>query len=136
MPLPRIVKDIMRRKVVTIEDSRPLIDAARLMVKKKSEGKGIGSVVVKRRGKVVGILTERDFIEKVSARGLNVRKAKIKDVMSHPVVTCTPNMLISRAAELMYKRKVRHLPVLKGNRLVGIVASYDLVTYGWTCAVG
>lgn len=71
------VRDVLKREVVTIDASKSLIEAARLMVEKKVAGKGIGSVVVTRREKVVGIVTERGFLEKVALQGLDVRKIRV-----------------------------------------------------------
>jgi len=126
----------MRREVVTLDESKHLIDVARLMVGKRIARKGIGSVVITRKGKAVGIITERDFIEKVAVRGLDVRKVKVRDVMSSPIISCSPETTISEAAGIMGKQGIRHLLVMKKEKLVGIIAAYDLVIYGWTGAIG
>jgi len=126
----------MRREVVTLDESKHLIDVARLMVGRRIARKGIGSVVITRKGKAVGIITERDFIEKVAVRGLDVKKVKVRDVMSSPIISCSPETTISEATGIMGKRGIRHLLVMKKEKLVGIIAAYDLVIYGWTGAIG
>jgi CBS domain-containing protein len=130
------VKDIMRKKVATLDESKHLIDVAKLMVGHKVAGKGIGSVVITKKGRAVGIVTERDFIEKIAVRGLDVRKVRVRNIMSSPIISCSPETTISEAAGIMGKRGIRHLLVMEGNKLVGIIAAYDLVIYGWTGAIG
>jgi CBS domain-containing protein len=135
--LPQVrVKDIMRKKVVTLDESKHLIDVAKFMVGHKVAGKGIGSVVITRKGRAVGIVTERDFIEKIAVRGLDVRKIRVREVMSSPIVSCTPETTISEAAGIMGKNGIRHLLVMEGDKVFGMIAAYDLVIYGWTGAIG
>ncbi|MCS4541688.1 MAG: CBS domain-containing protein [Euryarchaeota archaeon] len=116
------VESIMIKDVVTIEPGKSLSDAARLMTERK-----IGSLVVIEEDKVRGIVTESDFLKAV-AKGIEISEAKVKDTMSSPVIICSPNTTIKEAAELMKNKGVRHLPVIKGEKLVGIVSSHDIVS--------
>lgn len=113
----------MVKSLVTIDADKPVIDAARLMKKHK-----IGSVIVTKDERIVGILTERDMVDRVVSSGLNVKKMKVGSVMSYPIITCSMNASVSEAIQIMENYKVRHLPVVdkKGN-IVGIISSKDVV---------
>ena len=118
------VKEIMVTNVIIISPDRTLSEAARLM-----EEKDIGSLIVIDRERVTGILTERDFL-RIAAKGYDSRTAKVHEGMSKPVVTCEPMTTITDAFVLMRTHKVRHLPVIEGDRLVGVVSLRDLISVG------
>jgi len=119
------VREIMVTEVVTITPDRNIAEAAKLM-----EEKGIGSVIVVENNKVVGIITERDFL-RLAAAGYDVRTTKVRDAMTKPPVVCEPSMKIADVYVLMRNRRVRHLPVVgKNGELVGIVGFRDLITHG------
>jgi len=123
---PSKISDIMTKNVVTIDVSRPIIEGAKLMAESKVGGKGIGSLVVTRDSAVIGIVTERDYLERAVVKGIDVKRMPIKEIMSSPVITCSSKASIIEAARLMREYRVRHLPVLDDGKLVGIVAGYDL----------
>jgi len=119
------VKEIMVTEVVTITPDQSVTEAARLM-----EEKRIGSVIVVENNKVVGIITERDFL-RLAAAGYDAKTTKVEDGMTKPPVVCEPSMKIADAYSLMRNRRVRHLPVVgKNGQLVGIVGFRDLITHG------
>ncbi len=126
MRIPTLAKDIMTKDVITIDPDRTLVEAARLMAEKN-----IGSLVVVERGKTIGIITERDFLQVVS-RTLNVEKVKVREIMSKPVVTCEPETRLVDLVSLMQKRRIRHVPIVKKGKLIGMVSSFDLACYGIT----
>jgi len=115
------VNDIMTRKVKTLDASSTILDAALLMDKSK-----IGSVVVTNRGSAVGIITEGD-ISRAVARRLDCDNLKLKEIMSHPLITAKREMRIEEAAKLMAEANVKKLPVLDYGRLVGMVTQTDIV---------
>ena len=116
------VRETMVRKVVTAGPQASLTTAARLMVENK-----IGSIVILERGRIVGIITESDFMRFASA-GCNMEQSKVKDFMRRKVVSCEPSCRIVDAIMLMKKRRVRHLPIAtKTKRLLGIVSLRDLM---------
>ncbi len=119
---PSIVKNVMARPVVTVETGSPIYDAAKIMSEK-----GIGSVVVAEKGKYVGIVTERDIIQRVVAKGLDASKVRAKDIMSKALITVNGNTPIIKAIRIMEKNKVRRLLVVEKKRLVGIVTQRDLL---------
>lgn len=118
------VKEIMITNVATTSPDRTLAEAAKIM-----EEKNIGSLVVIDRERVVGILTERDFL-RLAAKGYDSRTAKVSDGMSKPAVTCEPMTTITEAFVLMRTHMVRHLPVIEKERLVGIISLRDLISIG------
>lgn len=116
------VSDFMTKKVVTVSPEASVLDASHLMA-----DKNIGSVVVVEGTVPIGIITERDVIASVVSKHLSPDKTFVKDVMSKPLVTCTPECNIDEAATLMQAHKIKHLPVVKGGALVGIFTTYDLM---------
>ncbi len=118
------VEDIMTANVVTMGSEESAYMAAKLMSEKK-----VGSViVVDDEGKPVGIITEEDLIRRVLASRRDPETTRARDIMSHPLITVDSGMSLREAAELMARRGIGHLPVVKKGRLVGIVAEFDIIT--------
>lgn len=121
------VSEILRRKgpgVVTIAPEASVLDAARLM-----NAHRIGSVVVAAgvdRSEVVGILTERDVLTRVVADERDPRTTKVSDVMTSPVLDCTPQTDIDQLRATMQQRRIRHMPVRDAGALCGMVSIGDL----------
>lgn len=112
----------MKRKVVTIDEKASLAKTVDVMQKNE-----VGSVVVTRNRKAVGIITERDII-KLITRHRKTRSAKAKDIMSTPMIAAAPNVEMLEAVEFMVKKKIKKLPIVEGERLVGIVTFTDFAT--------
>jgi len=87
----------------------------------------VGAVVVTARGEVRGIFTERDYLRRIALEGRTSRETRVRDVMTRDLVTVTPDMSVDQCLALMTGRKIRHLPVLNGDDLVGIVSIGDCV---------
>lgn len=115
------VKDIMTKEVVTIEANKTVFEAAELMTQK-----GLGCLVVVIKGFPVGILTERDIVRRIVAKRAPLDQ-KITEVMTKTVITVEPETSLKEAARVMSTNKIHRLPVLKQNKLVGIVAASDFV---------
>jgi CBS domain-containing protein len=113
----------MSTKVITVNASEKVGTALRLMVKHK-----IGSVVVVEKGKPVGILTERDVSIRI-AKGQNPRGLLLKKMMSKPLVTIRPSMEVWEAVELMVRNDILRMPVIDGDKLVGMVTERDILRY-------
>lgn len=92
-------------------------------------GKRIGAAPVTKGGVLLGILSERDVLYCLQAEGAAVLEKPVSEVMTAPAITVTPADSILGALALMTRRRIRHLPVLDGERLVGIVSIGDLVKY-------
>lgn len=87
----------------------------------------IGAAVVAEQGRVVGIVSERDVVRRLRDRGSNLLASAVEDIMTADVFTCSPDDTVDQLAELMTQRRIRHVPVLDGDRLVGIVSIGDVV---------
>jgi len=116
-----LIGQIMRRDVQTVAPSDPLKYALERML-----SKDIGNVVAVENEVPVGIVTERDILRKI-AKGEDVPKLLVRDIMSSPVVTVTPKNNGIEALEIMHRKNIRRLPVVDEGRLVGIVTQKDLV---------
>ena len=106
-----------------MESSGNVAAAAQTMVQHN-----IGSVVVVEGSKPVGIITERDITKQV-VKGEEVLKGPVDDVMTKALVTAQPNMPIQEAFELMLMKKIRRLPIVENNSIVGIVTEKDLMRW-------
>lgn len=115
------VKDAMTVKVVTVGPSKTVAKAAEMMTEN-----GIGSLVIVRKSKPIGIVTERDLLEKVVSSDLKPSEVRVSNVMSKPLITATPNDDMLDAMRTMVKNRIRRLPVVKGEELVGIVTAQDV----------
>jgi len=118
------VKEVMTREVCTAEKDETLLDASRKMLEF-----GVGSVIVVENGRPIGIVTERDIIEKVVSRNKIPSKVKLKDIMSTPLITIKPTTSLRSAADIMRKKGIRRLPVIDDNgNLVGIITDSDILS--------
>ena len=115
------VSTIMSTKVVTVKTTDKVAKALGLMVRHK-----IGSVIVLDKAKPVGILTERDISTRV-AKGQNLKTMPLKNAMSKPLVTALPSMEIEDAVAEMVRKDIRRLPIVEGDKLVGMVTERDIM---------
>lgn len=118
------VNDILARKATTIHSVNAgdtVLAAARLMNDHK-----IGSVVVMLDDKMVGILTERDILTRVVAEQRDPTATKVGEVMTRKLLTCRPTTRLNEARKVMRERRIRHLPVVDNDRLVGMLSIGDL----------
>jgi len=117
-----LVRDIMRRNVKTVrtDDS---VHAAVLKMNKFQ----IGSVIVTNSGRAVGIITERNILERIVEPRLDPGTIWAKDIMSSPLVTVDPNDAVEEAAKIMAQKRIKKLPVVEGDKIVGVVSTSDIV---------
>jgi len=116
--IPKIkVRDVMIPAINVIEAERTVREACIMM-----DRLGVGSLLVEREGKLVGIVTERDFVVRVLATGLDHSKTKVGDVMSYPVIAVSPDSPIEEAVALMLSHGFRRLPVVDlEGKLLGMI---------------
>jgi CBS domain-containing protein len=119
--MPEIVKNIMTREVMTINDDSTVVDAARVMTENR-----ISSLIVERDQSAVGIVSERDFVRKVCSKDLLSSKVLVSEIMSNIAVTAEPDTPLEVAVQRMINHKIRRLPVLDKGRIIGIVTVTDL----------
>lgn len=111
------------RDVVTMSPSATVSEAARVLAEKR-----IGALVmVDAENAVIGILSERDIVRTVAAKGASCLDERIADVMTLKVLTCDEDTAIDQVMEMMTLNRFRHIPVCDGPRLVGIVSIGDVV---------
>ncbi len=115
------VKDVMKTNIVSAESSSSIKEAAQMMEENK-----VGCIIVLEDAMPIGILTERDFVNRVAAKEKSVSEP-ISDIMSSPLTTIDPEETVWEAAELMKSKKIHKLPVKQGNSIVGILTTSDLV---------
>jgi CBS domain-containing protein len=115
------IGDVMRTRVITVNTG----DSARLAVLRMLE-EGVGSVAVCEEGRLVGIFTERDVLG-LAGDGTDLDAVRIGDVMTREPLTVDAGVAVLDAARLMGERRVRHLPVVEGELLLGMVGIRDIL---------
>ena len=121
------VRSLLRKKspnVWTIGPDASVYDAVALMADKQ-----IGALPVVYGGRLAGIISERDYARKIILRGRNSRETKVREIMMDPVLFVNPQKSVEECMRLMTDRKVRHLPVVEGETVVGIISIGDLVNW-------
>lgn len=121
------IRDVLERKgntVLTIDRGASVLDAIGTMSKAN-----IGALVITSDDRPAGIFTERDYLRKIALQGRSSRETQVEQVMSSPLITVAPTDPCRTAMEMMTERRCRHLPVLDGDDMVGIVSLGDLVKY-------
>jgi len=115
------VKDVMTNKIVSI-DSNETIESA----SKKYRDFKIGCLMITDEDNIVGIVTERDFIERTICMGIDPKTTKIKEIMSSDIKTINSDDRIADAVDLLKQNKIKKLPVVSDNRIVGIITITDI----------
>jgi len=116
------LRKIMVENVITVKPNDTIKKAAELMNLHE-----ISSLIVVDSGKPVGIITERDMLNRVLNKSTITTEAMVAEIMSKPVVTASPNMRAGDAAKLMIQRNIKKLPIVENGRLVGLVSLTDLL---------
>ncbi len=115
--MPKVIQDIMTKKIVTIKQEKTGLDAAKSMN---------DSLIVENDQKHIGIITERDIVSKICCKDLQPSKVNVADIMSDIRVYANPSTPIEVAVQRMINHKIRRLPVIEGGKIVGIVTVTDL----------
>ena len=122
------VSGILARKKVSsvwsIGPNATVIDAIRFM-----DEKNVGALPVVDNGKLVGIVSERDYTRKVILKGRSSKDTPVSDIMTRELVTVNPRDGVTECMRIMTEKRVRHLPVLEGAELVGILSIGDVVNW-------
>ena len=119
------ISDIIDRKgamVLSVDHEDSVLDAIRLMA-----DVNIGAVLVTQGNLISGIFTERDYLQKVALDSRSSKDTRVSEVMSTPVITARPEDTVQECLEVMTNCRCRHLPVVDGEELLGIVSIGDLV---------
>ena len=122
MILVRSLIDRKGRTLYCVEPEDPVLEAIRQMAEHH-----VGALLVMRGTELQGIISERDYARKVILHGRSSAETPVWQIMSSPVITVTPEQSVQDCMQLMTTRRVRHLPVVEGGRVVGMVSIGDLV---------
>ncbi|MGH8658916.1 MAG: CBS domain-containing protein [Gammaproteobacteria bacterium] len=122
MKTVRQLLDEKGHEVVSIAAGDSIFEGLKLMAEK-----GIGALVVMDGPKLVGVISERDYARKVILRGRSSNTTPIREIMSAPVVCARPEHTVEECMALVTEKRIRHLPVLQGTELVGMISIGDLV---------
>jgi len=112
------------REIWSIEPAETVYRAIEMMAERS-----VGALLVMSAGRLLGIISERDYARKVILKDRSSRQCLVRDIMTSAVITVTPEDPVDRCMEIMTRHRVRHLPVTQGNEVVGIVTIGDLVKW-------
>lgn len=114
--------EVKGREVYSIAPDAQVIDAIKLMA-----DKSVGALIVLEGGRIVGILSERDYARKVILHGKSSHDLQVREIMTSKVIAVQPGQTVEECMALMTEKRIRHLPVTEGERLVGVLSIGDLV---------
>ena len=121
------IHEILHNKgssVWSISPDTLVYDAIALMA-----DKNIGALLVVEQGKLVGILSERDYTRKIALKGKSSKQTRVKEILSGQVIRVSPAHTVEDCMRLMTDHRIRHLPVLDGDKIMGIISIGDLVNW-------
>ena len=111
--------------VITIDSDSSVMKAVKMMNENE-----IGCLIVTRRGKAVGIVTERDLLARVIAKSKNPKKTRVREIMTKPLISGQPEMDLEEATKLMFKMKIKKLPVVESEgKLAGLITLTDVARF-------
>lgn len=119
------IRDILREKgtkVQSIDPNENVYEALRQM-----DEHGIGALLVMEGNQPIGLFSERDYARKLALRGLRSRETAVRTIMSSPLLTISPDASVQEALSIMTEKFIRHLPVIDGSGVIGMVSIGDLV---------
>jgi CBS domain-containing protein len=110
------------RVIYSVPPDAPVLEAIKLMAER-----GVGALLVMQRDSLLGVVSERDYARKVILKGRSSSETLVSQIMSTPVLTVHPDQSVNDCMRLMTDNRVRHLPVVEGERVVGVLSIGDLV---------
>ena len=121
----RTVNDLMVQKghtVLSITPEATVYEALVAMAKMN-----IGALMVMEGNVLIGVISERDYARKIILKGKASREVPVRDIMSSPVISVSPDASLESALSLMAEKHIRHLPVVKGNSILGVLSMRDVM---------
>jgi len=116
------------RQIWSIHPDATIYDAIKLMAEKN-----VGALLVMKGETLVGIISERDYTRKVFLRGKKSKETRVDEIMSSDVTTTKPSESVDECLRLMTEKHIRHLPVVDGGKVVGVISIGDLVKHVISC---
>ncbi|MBL0124948.1 MAG: CBS domain-containing protein [Betaproteobacteria bacterium] len=120
------VSELFKNRPNTLWSLRPdqsVFDAIKLLAEKS-----VGALIVMENGKLVGIMSERDYTRKIALLGKNSHETKVREIMTTSVLIVTPKTRTRQCMAIMSEKGIRHLPVVDGDTVVGMISIRDLMT--------
>ena len=108
----------------SVSPDATVFDAIKLMAEKN-----IGALLVLASGRLAGVFTERDYTRKVALHGKSSKETRVSEIIAREIVTVTPDYSVEDCMRLMTEKRVRHLPVVEGVTVVGVISIGDLVNW-------
>ena len=121
----RTVRQLLESKpaeIIAISPDAPVIDAIRLMAERR-----VGALVVMEGARLAGILSERDYARKIVLQGRSSKDTPVRDIMTAEVITVRPEDSSDHCMQVVTDKRIRHLPVMQGGDVVGVLSIGDLV---------
>jgi len=121
------ISEILHHKGTSVWSIGPEVmvyDAIQIMA-----DKNIGALLLTERSKLVGIISERDYTRKIALKGKSSKETPVKEILSEQVVRVSPTDTIEHCMRLMTEHRIRHLPVLEGDNILGVISIGDLVNW-------
>ncbi|MCH8116659.1 MAG: CBS domain-containing protein [Proteobacteria bacterium] len=122
MKLVKHLLDAKGRHIIAISPDSSVLEAIKIMA-----DKSVGSLVVMEDEKLAGIVTERDYARKVIVKGRSSKSTRVAEIMTADVVTTSSAETVDKCMAVMTELRIRHLPVLEDNRVIGMISIGDLV---------
>jgi CBS domain-containing protein len=123
-PISFVLRQKGRSEVCSISPDATVYEAIEMMA-----DKGIGALLVLSGGKLVGVISERDYARKVILKGKASKETLIKEIMTSPVIFVSPQQTVDECMATMTDKRIRHLPVVEDEKIAGVVSIGDLVKW-------
>ena len=115
------VREMMKKQILSIDSTLTVKDAAKIM-----EDSGVGCLVVTEKNIPIGIITERDFVTRITSIG-KPSSTQVRKIMSSPLIAIGPDESAKKLAEIIKEKNIHKIPVIEENKLIGIVSATDLI---------
>jgi len=120
--LLEIINEKEIKELLTVDSKQSVIEALTIMAKYK-----IGALIVTNEAKMVGVISERDYAREIILEGKSSKDTKVEEIMTRKVLTLSAGDKFEKGLEIMTQKRIRHMPVMDGKELIGMVSQGDLV---------